>query len=196
MTSYPPAWARSLHGLIVPFRHRDGIAGDLLEEYHDVRVPAHGRRGADAWYIGQVVWCLWCAARWWGVALGALIVVRDALDIYLPTPDYYIGSVWTTYGAMCIFAACGVRAGWYYGCALSGTVIGLAAAVTASVIGVAAPLVFPGALLEGCGDSYQRLSEALDVPAPILLVFGAVLGTIGGAIGRALGRSTLRSPAS
>lgn len=196
MIGDPPAWAQSLLGLITPPRHRDAVAGDLLEEYHDVRLPAHGRRAADAWYIEQVVCGLWRAARWWGLGLAALILVRDALDIYVPTPDYYIRSVWTTYSAISIYAACGVRAGWYYGRALSGTVIGLAAGVTASVIGIGLPLVFLSTLLEQHGDSYQRLSEALDVPAPILLGFGAVLGSAGGAIGRALGKSSLRNSAS
>jgi hypothetical protein len=180
MTSHPPSWAQLLLASIVPARHRDGVAGDLLEEYNEVQLPRRGQGAADAWYVGQVLLFLWRAARWWGLALGALIVLRDALDVYVPTDDYYVRSAWTTYSAVTIYTACGLRAGWRYGRVVSGTVIGIVAAVIASLIGLLSPLLFLNALSPRGG-----LWELLDVPVPILLVFGAVLGTVGAAIGRA-----------
>jgi hypothetical protein len=170
--------------LVTPARHRDGIVGDFLEEYHAVQVPRRGEAAADAWYVRQVLLFLWRAACWWGLALGALIVVRDGIDIYVPTHDYYVRSAWTTYTAMSIYAACGIRAGWSYGRVLSGTVIGLTAAVIASVIGLVSPLLFMGALLARHTAGHDGLWEAFDVPVPILLVFGAGLGTLGAAIGK------------
>jgi hypothetical protein len=169
-TATPPAWAQALLMLVTPVRHRDGIVGDFLEEYHAVQVPRHGQAAADAWYIRQVLRFLWQAALWWGLALGALIVFRDAFDIYVPTHDYYVRSAWTTYTAMSIYGACGLRAGWYYGRVLSGTVIGITAAVIASVIARHTA-------------GYDGLWETLDVPVPLLLVFGAALGSLGAAIG-------------
>jgi hypothetical protein len=182
-TGTPPAWAQALLMLVTPVRHRDGIVGDFLEEYHAVQVPRHGQAAADAWYIRQVLRFLWQAALWWGLALGALIVFRDAFDIYVPTHDYYVRSAWTTYTAMSIYGACGLRAGWYYGRVLSGTVIGITAAVIASVIGLISPLLFIGVVLARHTAGYDGLWETLDVPVPLLLVFGAALGSLGAAIG-------------
>jgi hypothetical protein len=189
MNAHPPFWAQSLLGLIVAPRHRDGIIGDLLEEYREVQVPRRGRRGADAWYTRQVLRFLWRATRWWGLALGGLILVRDTIDVYLPTQDYYLRSVWTTYSAVALYAACGLRSGWYYGRMLSGTVVGIAAAVIASVIGLVSPMLFLNVILER-----SELWEVLDTPVPILLLFGAVLGTLGAAIGSSAG--DLRRPRS
>ena len=190
MTSHPPSWAQSLLASIVPARHRDGIAGDLLEEYHEVQLPRRGPAAADGWYVRQVLLFLWRAARWWGLALGALIVMRDALDVYVPTNDYYARSAWTTYSALTIYAACGLRAGWSYGRILSGTVMGIAAAMIASLAGLLSPLLFLNAI-----SARGELWEILDVPVPFLLVFGAVLGSVGAAIGRAGRPRTTARPA-
>lgn len=183
MSTHPPSWAQSLLASIVAPRNRDGIVGDLLEEYREVQLPQRGPHGANAWYIRQVLLFLWRAARWWGFALGGAIVARSTIDMYVPTDDYYVRSVWTTYGAISIYAGCGVCAGWYYGRVLSGTVIGISAGGIASVLGFLPPLLVLGGL--GGQEGRAGLPEALDVPVPILLVLGALLGTIGAAIGRA-----------
>ena len=47
MSADPPVLASDLLALVVPSRHRDGITGDLLEEYREVRLP-EGDEGA-AW---------------------------------------------------------------------------------------------------------------------------------------------------
>jgi hypothetical protein len=186
MSSHPPSWAQSLLALVAPARHRDGIAGDLLEEYHEAQLPQRGERAADAWYVGQVLIWVWRAARWWGLALGATILVRDAIDIYVPTHDYYLRSAVTTYLAVSIYAACGIRAGWYFGRVPSGAVVGIAAGVIASVIGLVSPFLFLG--VEWAGQTTSPdVWEALDVPVPILLVFGIVLGSVGAAIGKGAG---------
>jgi hypothetical protein len=188
MTSHPPSWAQSLLALMAPARHREGITGDLLEEYHEVQLPRRGERTADAWYVWQVLLFVWRAARWWGLALGALMAMRDALDVYAPTNDYYVRSAWTTYSAFAIYAACGLRAGWSYGRILSGTMIGMAAAVIASVVGLLSPLLFLSAI-----STRGELWEILDVPVPFLLIFGAVLGSVGAAVGKGAGGLRPRS---
>lgn len=168
MNIHPPSWAESLLASIVAPGSRDGILGDLLEEYREVQVPQRGQDAAGAWYIRQVLLFLWRAARWWGLALGGVIVGRGMFDIYLPTDDYYMRSVWTTYGVFSVYFASGMRAGWSYGRVLSGTVTGIAAGGIASVIGFAPALL----LLVGLGDeenTYRGLSQALDVPVPLLL---------------------------
>jgi hypothetical protein len=196
---HPPSWAEALLELIVAPRNRDGIVGDLLEEYQEVQLPQRGRHGADAWYVRQVGLFLWRAARWWGLALGGAFAVRAAFDIYLPTTDYYLRATWSTLSGIGILAACGLRAGWHYRHVISGTILGITAAGIASVIAFL-PALF---MLAGLGDeenTYTGLSEALDVPVHIMVWFGAILGTVGAAIGWAAAESSSRtapkSPAS
>jgi len=179
MTPHPPLWAQSLAGFVTPARHRDGILGDLLEEYHEVQHPRRGEAGADAWYVRQVLLFLWRAARWWGLGLGALIVARDAIDVYAPTNDYHLRSAWTTYSAVALYSACGVRAGWYYRRVLSGTVVGITSAIIASAVSLLVPLLFLHAIA-----GRPELSEILDVPVPFLVLFGAIFSSLGAGIAR------------
>lgn len=198
MNTHPPAWAQSLLSLLVSSRHRDGILGDLLEEYRESQVPARDVPAADRWYVRQVVGFLWRAACWWGLALGAMMVVRAVFDILVPTQDYYTRSAWTTYSAVAVFVACGLRSGWYYGRVLSGTIVAIAAASIASAIALASPLLFLGWLRVSQQIVPFGTWEALDVPVPILLIFGAVLGSLGAALGSVAGRRGPRraTPAS
>jgi hypothetical protein len=51
----PPRWAERLLQFLVKPRDRDTIAGDLLEEYREVVLPARGRPWADLWYVKQAL---------------------------------------------------------------------------------------------------------------------------------------------
>jgi hypothetical protein len=51
----PPRWAEALLRLWLAPRDRDSIAGDLLEEYREVILPARGRFRARLWYLRQVL---------------------------------------------------------------------------------------------------------------------------------------------
>ena len=135
--------------------------------------------------VRQVAVCFWRAARWWGLALGAVMAIRGALDILVPTQDYYLRSLWTTWLSIWILACCGVRAGLgYYGHVRSGTVIGFAAGLIGSVVGFVPPLVFLGFVLAGFGHASGGLSEAFDVPVPVIVIVGAAVGSLGATVGK------------
>lgn len=181
MSADPPLFASELLALVVPSRHRDGITGDLLEEYREVRLPERGEANADAWYVRQLVACSWGAARWWALGLGAISGARGVIDILVPTQDYYLRALWTTWLSISVLTCCGVYAGWYYGHVRSGTVIGIAVGLIGSLVGLLPPLVFLGF---GFGPGASGLWEALDVPVPIIVGFGAVVGSLGAAVGK------------
>jgi hypothetical protein len=181
MSADPPVLASDLLALVVPSRHRDGITGDLLEEYREVRLPEGDEASANAWYVRQLVACFWRAVRWWAVALGAIGGVRGVIDILVPTQDYYLRALWTTWLSISVLASCGVYAGWYYGHVRSGTILGVATGLMGSLAGLLPPLVFLGF---GFGPGSSGLWEALDVPVPIIVGFGAVLGSLGAAVGK------------
>lgn len=188
MSAHPPSWASELLALVVPARHRDGITGDLLEEYREVRLPEAGQPGADAWYVRQVGVCFWRAVRWWGLALGAVMGVRGAMDILIPTQDFYMRALWTTWLSISILACCGLRAGWYYGHVRTGTVIGVAAGLVGSIVAFVPPLVFLGFVLAGFSHRSGGLSEAFDVPVPVIMAVGGVAGSLGAVVGKTGGR--------
>jgi hypothetical protein len=83
--------------LVLEPQHRESISGDLLEEYRETVRPARGRRGADLWYLRQVVGFVW-ATWWWGVLMGLAGMTREALDWFLPPETFYACSVATTSG--------------------------------------------------------------------------------------------------
>jgi hypothetical protein len=45
----PPEIAQLLLHALLPVEARESVAGDLLEEYRDSRVPASGEFRADLW---------------------------------------------------------------------------------------------------------------------------------------------------
>src|SRR5262249_56411007 len=51
----PPLWMEKILRMVVKARDRDTIAGDLLEEYREVVLPARGRLHAQVWYLKQAI---------------------------------------------------------------------------------------------------------------------------------------------
>ena len=49
----PPAWLEWLLVRFLAARDRETVAGDLLEEYREERLPRYGRMRADFWYLRQ-----------------------------------------------------------------------------------------------------------------------------------------------
>lgn len=70
----PPELAQLLLHALLPVEARESVAGDLLEEYRDSRVPASGEFRADLWYWRQVAG-LWMRPYWWLVVLAVLLLV-------------------------------------------------------------------------------------------------------------------------
>lgn len=62
----PPAWMEALLRRLLPTQHRETIAGDLREEFHD-RTTSQGAAHAKLWYLRQAISF---APRSLGTALG------------------------------------------------------------------------------------------------------------------------------
>ena len=179
----PPRWAEVLLRSILPASAFEVVAGDLLEEYRESRHPVLGGRAADAWYVKQVVGFVARGALPWGVLLGAAIVVRNALDWFLPPLDFHTRAAVSTYFAMCLLLVVGFRAAWRSSSWLAGTVAGVATAGIAAIVSI----VGAGGLLAFWHDAQTLaaiagsggLGEVFTLPL-LGLVPGLLLGTLGG----------------
>jgi hypothetical protein len=186
MMATPPAWAEALLRLFLEPGAFDSVSGDLLEEYRDSIHPVRGQRGADVWYVMQVLGFVWRAARVWAVLFGGAFVTRAALDWRLPPSDFHTRSTVSTLLGVGILVAAGLWASWRSGSLVAGTVAGVAATAIGaiiSVMGVAGLLAIwhdadTIAAIQGSGG----LAEAFTLPVMMILP-GAVLGTVGGLAG-------------
>lgn len=59
----PPGWAEWLLEHLLPEIAREGIVGDLREEYVESLLPRYGRAVATLWYLRHVLSFLPCALR-------------------------------------------------------------------------------------------------------------------------------------
>ena len=189
--SQPPAppWSVGFLALFLPARGRDGILGDLLEEYHETQLPARGVNGADWWFARQTFSFLWRMCLPWGLLMSATLVDRDIFDVAMPTSDFRLRSVVTTWAAISVFGAAGIYAGWRAQQVLSGTAVAIVVAIMACVISTLyalAAVLLAGPTIAGNALTYSGLMEALDVPVVPILILGTLAGTIGGGIGRGL----------
>jgi hypothetical protein len=80
----PPRWAEGFLRLGLAPRDRDTIAGDLLEEYRQVILPARGRLRADLWYVRQVLSLGNCVTL--GAVLGIVLGTTFGLFNLIATP--------------------------------------------------------------------------------------------------------------
>jgi hypothetical protein len=183
----PPFW--DLLPLFLPARGRDGILGDLLEEYQETQLAARGTAGANRWFVRQTLGFVWRACLPWGLLLSAIMVGRDILDVASPTSDFHLRAAVTTWASISAFGAAGLYAGWRAQRVLSGTGVAVVAAIMTCAIdtlyGFAAVLLVRP-IITGDALAYRGLFEALDVPVVPILFLGALAGTIGGGIGRGL----------
>jgi hypothetical protein len=187
MNENPPRWAQSLLGLLVPHRTRDGILGDLLEEYREGHVPARGVAAANRWYVRQVLGFLWQACAPGGVMLGLLLSARDVMDLAMPTQDYRLRAAVSTYLAFSVFSAIAIHAGWRSRHALAGLVVCMGAAAIGSIVGFATPAVLSVLMwseVQRNPAAAVALRESFDVPVHMLFAIAIVFGSIGGGIGR------------
>jgi hypothetical protein len=99
----PPRWAEWLLRLTLKRADRESVSGDLLEEYRDTVVPARGQSAADVWYLRQVAGFMWRATWVWAVLFSGAFVIRQAVDFFIPTHEFYVRSFWTTYTAVALW---------------------------------------------------------------------------------------------
>ena len=78
----PPKVAQVILHALLPADARESVAGDLLEEYRESRVPAAGELRADLWYWRQVGG-MWLRAYWWlAVPVVLLLAVSDVFNTF------------------------------------------------------------------------------------------------------------------
>ena len=191
MTATPPSWAEALLRVFLKPADFDSVAGDLLEAYRDSIHPVRGQRRADAWYVRQVVGFVSRSARVWAVLFAAAFVTRTALDWLAPPVDFHTRSTVSTFLAVGILVAAGLRASWRSGSLFAGTLAGVAA----TTIGAAISVIGAAGLLAIWHDADTMtairasggLGEVFVLPI-MLIVPGAVLGTIGGVVGTTIKR--------
>jgi hypothetical protein len=187
----PPGWADVLLRACLAQRDSDSVSGDLLEQYRETVRPARGRRGADLWYVRQVLGFVWRSARLWATLFAFVFLARTALDWLVPPADFHArANVSTLLGAGIVLLA-GFWAAARSGSLAVGPILGT------TIAAVAAPIEVLGAvtLLAGWHDPMTMaairqsggLAEVLTLP--FLMVLPAfVLGTIGGLLGAAFKR--------
>jgi hypothetical protein len=172
----------------VPARGRDGVLGDLLEEYSEAQLPARGARGADMWYLRQTFgflwrWCLPC-----GLLVSAILIARDVYDLSFPTADFRTRAAVTTYASISVFAMGGFVAAWRSRRVLSGSVMGAVAALITCAIASLYALTAGAMLLNAASSAnpqaYAALVETNDLPVIPIVILGVLAGSVGGAIGR------------
>jgi len=176
------------------FLKRDAIAcvsGDLLEQYRDSIHPARGLRGADQWYVKQVLGFVWRGARLWAALFAGAFVARTALDWLFPATDFHIRSQVSTALAAGILLAAGFWAAWRSGSFAAGAVAGFATTAFAAVLSIGCTTVLlaiwhdPQTMssINGSGG----LEEALVLPVWLVLP-GVAISGIGGFAGATASR--------
>ena len=69
----PPRWLQQTLLLFLRPRDRETIAGDLLEEYREEKLPSLGYRRANRWYRRQII-SFACVQIWGGSILKQLLM--------------------------------------------------------------------------------------------------------------------------
>ena len=191
MTATPPSWVEALLRVFLKPADFDSVSGDLLEEYRDSIHPVRGQRGADAWYVRQVLGFVSRSARVWAVLIGAAFVTRTALDWLAPPVDFHARSTVSTFLGVGILVTAGLWASWRSGSLFAGTLAGVAATAIGaviSVIGAAGLLaIWHDADTMAAIRASGGLGEVFELPIMMILP-GAVLGTIGGMAGATIKR--------
>lgn len=188
VTIGPPRWAEGVLRLILAPEDAETVSGDLLEEYRQTVYPAYGQQAANRWYVRQVADFLWRANAVWALLFGLAFVARTAFDWMMPTTDFVVRSMVSTYLAVGIVLTAAILASWRSRAVQAGTLAGVVVTVCAALVsvpGVALLLAFQHdeqTLLAAAGSG--GLSEAFSLPLMLILP-GAIVGTLGGVIGRA-----------
>lgn len=186
----PPAIAQVLLEFFVPARGREGVIGDLVEEYRDAQVPARGEAGADWWYVRQTLGFLWPCLTW-GLLVSAVMIARDLYDLARPTTDFHTRAEVTTYACVLLFALGGLFAAWRSHRALSGAALGAIVGLMTCAIAVLYALTAGQLLLHTAAaanpEAYAALVETADIPIVPIMIIGIVTGTIGGLAGKLIG---------
>ncbi len=211
----PPVWLQTLLDLLLPVERRESVAGDLLEEYRDSRVPSNGRFRANLWYWQQVVG-FWLRAYWaFVVPIFALFVLRHVLSIFRGpsgAPDFDVEFLFgLVTQSPFVFLSTAVYGSWRTQRWAGGMVASLGTFVGAWLLITAwwSATMYPFALIQQSNpywihawqwittpnESFLRWALRENVIAQIVVgasMFGMAI--VGGVIGSMLGRMIPRPP--
>jgi hypothetical protein len=187
MTTGPPPWAAWLLETLVPRRHHDILAGDVLDRYRDQILPAQGRTRANRWFLARVAEWAWTESR-----LACLIVVLSFLfgdGLYPGLPDSgATARAWLNATVpVCALVALGVRAGWR-----SGIRAAVITGFLASCLGTAAILMLTVVSLAiarpqlmKIGMSWESMRDVASILRTSTLA-GTMASVVGGLVGTGL----------
>ncbi len=187
----PPEWAEALVPWLVRADRAENIEGDLLEEYRE-RL-AHSRRGADRWYVRQVVGFLWRLSWPFAAIMVFQMVTREIADTVAPPLSYQFRSTLTTFGAIYAYLFAGVLAGWRTRRAVGGALIAVAAHVVANAITIPITIVLFVTVISRNAEMLRLFQVTGDWGEvwglPIVLVpVVSVVGLTGGFVGMLIHR--------
>jgi hypothetical protein len=184
----PPAWAEDVLRLVLRHADFDAVSGDLLEEYRDRVHPARGQQRADSWYVRQVLGFAIRSVGAGGALFGTAIVVRTALDWFVPTQDFSVRSSISTYVGVGLLLVTGFWSAWRSGSFASGPLAAALATVIGAFISIAGAAgmlaIFHDAQTMSAIEGSGGLGEVFTMPI-MMVVLALILGTIGGALGAA-----------
>ena len=182
----PPRWMELILRGFLPRRDFATVSGDLLEEYRERVHPARGLRGADTWFLTQVLGFAWRNARLWVTLLSAAFIARTATDWLVPTADFHLRATLSTLTGAGIVLLAGLWAGARSGSFSAGAIIG----VTTAALAVPIDALGTVGLLSVWHDpktiraihASGGLEEVFTLPL-LLILPGVALGTVGGLLG-------------
>ena len=193
----PPQWAEWLLRVTLKRADRESVSGDLLEEYRDTVVPARGQSAADVWYLRQAAGFMWRATWVWAVLFSGANVIRQAVDLFIPTHEFHVRSFWTTYTAVALLAATSFWSAWRSGSFVAGIVVTIVMTQIAAVLSVTGVTLLLAiwhdpATLKAAADS-GGIGEAYVLPF-MMIVPALIVGTVAAAVGSVSGRLLWRRP--
>src|SRR4029079_4951668 len=103
------------------------------------RDSAHGT-AADSWYVRQVAGFVWRATWWWGVLLASTVIIRSALDWFVPPATFAARAAVTTRAPVALFAAAGFWSAWRTRSLAAGVLGGMVMGVISAALVVAGSL--------------------------------------------------------
>ena len=197
-TATPPVSAQDLLALVTSARDRDGVLGDLLEEYSETILPARGRAAANRWYWRQVWSFVWRASSPAGAALGGCLCARLLLDIIAPAALPEMRQTLTACLTLAMFALWGFLTGRRTGRTGSGAVVAVCGAILATaqvmvmallIAGIAGPWIRPNPA------AWAGLRGGFDQPLVPMLLLGGTIASLGAALGKRLtgSRASIRA---
>lgn len=158
----------------------------MLEQYRDSILPARGLARADGWYLRQVLGVALRKVGPWAVLFALAFVARLGLDMLLPTADFQLRSLVTTYTSIGILLTAGFCTAWRSGSFFAGALAGFATAAAASVLSIGGSALLLAVWRDAAAMRAINASGGLDevffLPA-VLIVPGMVVGGIGGLVG-------------